>query len=290
MNTNKKYIPFGGYDSKAENYSDAKVVVLPIYYENAISYGTGTSEAPYHFLNASWQLECIDEEILLDWRLPGIYTLEGLFPDNDPEKAIMQIKKAAEKVIKDEKFLLSIGGDHAISIGLIMGVQKHHPDIGVLQIDAHLDLRETYNGSKYNHACVMRRVVDDIKIPVVQVGIRSFSPEEASYVIQKQLFPIYAHKIDLVDQSWMKDVLKALPEKVYITIDLDGIDPSAMPGVGTPEPGGLSYKQVVDLIKKIGKRKKVIGADICELSKIEGTQVSEFTAAKIATKIFVHCL
>ncbi|MBU1712237.1 MAG: agmatinase [Proteobacteria bacterium] len=286
----KKSMRFGDAETPAVRLNDAGIVVLPICYENAPSYGTGSKEGPLHILNASTQLESIDEETLTNWGEAGIHTLAPLVPSDDPEKAVYEMKKAAAAVLEKNKFLLSLGGDHAISIGPIMAAAEIYPDIGVLQIDAHLDLRDTWNGSRYNHACVMRRVADDIKIPFVQVGIRSFSPEESDYVKRKKLKPFYAHAIDPADDYWRRKVVHSLPENVYITIDLDGLDPSILPGTGTPEPGGLSYRQLVKLIKAVGKEKKVVAADINELAKIDGSQVSEYTAAKIATKIFVYCL
>ena len=286
----KKSIRFGDAETPAVGLDDARVVILPLCYENAPSYGTGSKEGPLHILNASVQLESIDEETLTNWGKAGTRTLPPLVPSNDPKKAVNEMKRAAAAVLEKNKFLLSLGGDHAISIGPIMAAAEIHPGIGVLQIDAHLDLRNRWNGSKYNHACVMRRVADDIKIPFVQVGIRSFSPGEAGFVKRKKLKPFYAHDIDPLDDSWIDKAVNSLPEKVYLTIDLDGLDPSVIPGTGTPEPGGLSYRQVVRLIKTVGGKRKVIAADINELAKIEGSQVSEYTAAKIATKIFVHCL
>ena len=286
----KKPIRFGDAETPAVGLDDAGIVVLPLCYENAPSYGTGSENGPLHILSASAQLENIDEETLTFWGKAGIHTLPPLMPSNDPKKAVNEMKKAAAAVLEKNKFLLSLGGDHAISIGPIMAAAEIHPDMGVLQIDAHLDLRDIWNGSKYNHACVMRRVVEDLNLPVVQVGIRSFSPEEADYVKEKKLKPFYAHTIDPSDDYWRRKVVHSLPEKVYITIDLDGLDPSVLPGTGTPEPGGLSYRQLIKLIKAVGKEKKVIAADINELVKIEGFQVSEYTAAKIATKIFVYCL
>ncbi|MCP4214158.1 MAG: agmatinase, partial [bacterium] len=171
-----------------------------------------------------------------------------------------------------------------ISIGPIMAAAEKFDGMGGLQSDAHLDLRDSWNGSRYNHACVMRRVADDIRIPFVQVGIRSFSPEEAEYVRANDITPFYAHETagDLTDRIW-----ESLPEKVYVTIGLDGLDPSVIPGTGTPEPGGLSYRSFIHLLKAVCKEKKVVAADINELVKIDGTQVSEYTAAKIATKLFV---
>lgn len=286
----KKYIYFGSNEVAPGNLADSKVVVLPLCYENAPSYGVGSKDGPYHILEASMQLESMDEETLINWEDIGIHTLKPLLPSNDPEKAVKEMEKAALAVLKKNKFLLSLGGDHAITIGPVMAAARIYPDIGVLQVDAHLDLRNSWNGSNYNHACVMRRIVDDVKIPVTQVGIRSFSPEEFEYIKKKKLKPFYAHNISPSDDSWIDKVIKTLPERVYMTIDLDGLDPSVIPGTGTPEPGGLSYRQLVKLIKTVGEKRKVIAADINELSKIEGFNVSEFTAAKIATKIFVYCL
>jgi len=288
MNENKT-LHFGDSEIRSSGLKNARIVILPLCYENAPSYGTGSKEGPLHILNASTQLENIDEETLTNWGETGIHTLAALEPSDDPERAVTEMKNAAAAILKQKKFLLSLGGDHAISIGPIMAAAEIHPDIGVLQVDAHLDLRNRWNGSRYNHACVMRRIADEIKIPFVQAGIRSFSPGEAGYVKRKKLKPFYAHDIDPQDDSWIDKAVSLLPEKVYMTIDLDGLDPSVIPGTGTPEPGGLSYRQLVRLIKTVGGKRKVIAADINELAKIEGSQVSEYTAAKIATKIFVHC-
>lgn len=286
----KEFIPFGGNEIQIKDIDRSRIVVLPLCYENAPSYRTGSGKGPFHILDASSHVEFLDEEALVDWSALKIHTLQPLFPSNDPQKAVAEMQKAAEDIINRNKFLLSLGGDHAISIGLIKAAANIYPDVGVLQIDAHLDFRDTWNGSRYNHACVMRRVVEDMNLPVIQVGIRSFTQEEAEFAAGRNLTPFYAHKIDLLDNTWIEAVVNALPAKVYITLDLDGLDPSVIPGTGTPEPGGLTYRQLVQLIKNVGWRKKVVAADINELAKIEGSNVSEFTAAKIATKIFVYCL
>lgn len=285
-----KFVPFGGKETQINDINQSRIVVLPLCYENAPSYGTGSGQGPFHILDASLHVECLDEETMVDWTTQKIHTLQPFFPSDDPRKAVAEMEKAAGDIINRNKFLLSLGGDHAVSIGLIKAAANIHPDIGVLQIDAHLDFRDEWKGSRYNHACVMRRVVEDMKLPVAQVGIRSFSPEEAEFVESRNLTPFYAHKIDPLDYTWIDAVIDALPAKVYITLDLDGLDTGVIPGTGTPEPGGLSYRQIVELLKKVGWRKKVVAADINELAKIEGTNVSEFTAAKIATKIFVYCL
>jgi len=284
---NKGFTPFGGLDHQTSNIDGAGIVVLPLCYEHAPSYGTGSREGPCHILEASVQLEEIDEEALVDWSAPGIHTVCPISPAGIAESAVQQMQAAAAPFMEKGKFLLCLGGDHAVSIGPITAASKIFSNLGVLQIDAHLDLRSEYNNSRYNHACVMRRVVEDAGLPITQVGIRSFSKEELDYITARGFEPFFAHQIDPMDNEWMDRVVCRLPENVYLTIDLDGLDPAAIPGTGTPEPGGLSYRQVVDLIKILGKKKHIVAADITELAKMEGTQVSEFTAARIAAKLFV---
>jgi agmatinase len=271
-------------------FDQARVVLLPFCYEQGASYGHGSGHGPLHLLAASDALERIDEETFLDWTRVPIHTASPLRPEGSPEAAVAVMRDAASAVFAAGRFPLCLGGDHAITIGPALALAKHFPDAGVLQIDAHLDLRDTWNGSRYNHACVMRRVADEARLPFVQVGIRSFSPEEHRYVTENGLRPVYAHRIDPHDTGWIEEVVERLPPRVYLTIDLDGLDPSVIPGTGTPEPGGLSYRQLLALIRALGTRREVVGADINELVKIPGTQVSEFTAARIAAKIIVHCV
>ncbi|MFZ5570845.1 MAG: agmatinase [Thermodesulfobacteriota bacterium] len=282
------FIPFGGPRNQTPGMEQADVVILPLCYEHAPSYGGGSGEGPLHLLTASEQLESFDEELLVDWSRFRIHTMEPLFPAGDPLAAVMQMKQAAAAVLSRRKFLLSLGGDHAITIGPVMAVAEAHPDAGVLQVDAHLDLRDEWNGSPYNHACVMRRISDDIGLPFVQVGIRSFSREEAEYVEARGLSPFYAHDLDPRCDDWVAEALARLPAKVYLSIDLDGLDPAVVPGTGTPEPGGLDYRQLLRLIRALTRSKKLVAADINELAKIPGTQVSEIAAARLAAKILVY--
>ncbi len=283
------FIRFGGAEVPPLPPEEADIVVLPVCYEHAPSYGGGSGDGPYHILHASAQLERMDEETLLDWGTLRIHTRDPLVPASAPPLAVEQIDAAAGADLAAGRFLLALGGDHAVSIGLIRAASRVHPGIGVLQVDAHADLRQEWNGSPYNHACVMRRVIADFGLRAVQVGIRSFSPEEAEFMARKGLAPFFAHRIAPGDESWVAQAVAALPETVYLTVDLDGLDPSVLPGTGTPEPGGLTYRQLVALIREVGRERRVVAADINELVKIEGTQVSEYTAAKIATKILVHC-
>jgi len=283
------FVPFGGEEVGTASLEESDIAVLPLCYENSVSYGTGTKNGPFHLLGASAQLELIDEETFVNWGAKAIHTLPPLFPSGDPEQAVNEMKNAAAQVLRQNRFLLCLGGDHAISIGPVLAVSEIHPGTGVLQIDAHADLRDEWNGSRWNHACVMRRVIEDAGLAAVQAGIRSFSPEEAEYMREKRIRPFYAHEIDPFNDSWIGEILCALPEKVYLTIDVDGLDPSVIPGTGTPEPGGFSYRQIVRLIRALGREKKVVAADINELAKIPGSQVSEVTAARIAAKILVYC-
>lgn len=283
------FMQFGGPDVRLETLEKAVVAVLPIYYEVAPSYGKGSGYGAYHLLLASAELESVDDELLMDWGKTGIHTLPALIPEADPDAGIETIRQTAKPYMEMGKYLLSVGGDHAVTIGLAGAAGGVFEGAGVLQIDAHLDLRDFYNGSRNNHACVMRRIAEDAGMPFVQVGIRSVSSEEGRYVKEKGLRPFFAHEIEGSDHGWMDKVIDRLPENVYLSIDLDGLDPSVVPGTGTPEPGGLSFRQVVKLIRKLGKRRRVVAADINELAKIEGTVVSEFVAAKLAGKVIAYC-
>lgn len=284
------FIPFGGNELDVVPLEAARAVVLPLCYEQAVSYGTGCGRGPLHLLEASAQLERLDEETLAPWGAAGIHTLAPMFPKGDPETAVAQMAAAASPVLDGGQFLLTLGGDHAVSIGPISAAAALWPDMGVLQVDAHLDLRDRWQGSRYNHACVMRRVVEDMGLAAVQVGVRAVAPEEVEAIDRFGLNPFWAHRMDPAGTGWIDAVVAALPERVYLTIDLDGLDPAVLPGTGTPEPGGLTYRQLVALVRAVGRKKTVVAADIVELAKIPGTQVSEYTAARIAAKIFTHCL
>ncbi len=279
---------FGGDEVAPISFADARIVVLPLCYEGAVSYGKGCREGGLALLEASGQMEALDDETLSPWADQGIATAAPVYPDGDPEAAMAAMAGAAETVLSAGKRLLSLGGDHSVSFGPIAAAARHYPDIAVVQVDAHLDLRETWNGSRYNHACVMRRVSEDLILPVIPVGIRSIAPEERDYLAANGISPIYAHDINDNDQ-WSRRVRDRLPEAVYLTIDVDGLDPAVMPGTGTPEPGGLDYRQLVSLIQLLGRHCRVVAADIVELVKLPDSRVSEYTAARIAQKVIANC-
>lgn len=290
MKTPPAFIRFGGDETAPVSLDAADIVVLPLCYEEAPSYRPGSGDGPFHILDASQQLERIDEETFMDWGALKIHTLPPLIPAaGDPEAALGQMARTALQALKNQKFLLALGGDHAVTFATVAACKTIYPEMGLLQVDAHLDLRQEWNGSPYNHACVMRRIHADLHVPLQAVGIRSFSQEELEYIRQTGLKPVFAHEIEPFTNEWILRVVDALPHEVYISIDLDGLDPGILPATGTPEPGGLTYRQLVALLQAVGRARRVVGADINELAKIEGCNVSEFTAAKIASKILVYC-
>ncbi len=285
-----EFIPFGGQEVPVATLDESRIAVLPLPYEAGASYGEGSQYGPYHLLDASAQIEAVDEESGQNWTKIPIYTLPPLDIPDTPEAAMDVIRKEAGRILDKGKRLLSLGGDHAITIATAGASAEKYPGVGILQIDAHLDLRDTWNGSRFNHACVMRRLVEDHGIPTVAVGIRSFSREEMEFAHQAGHSIFFSHDITPLDNAWMDRAISLLPPRVYISLDLDGLDPSMVPGTGTPEPGGLTYRQVVRLLQKTGKMRQVVAADITELSVIPGSHVSEYTAARLAQKICLYCL
>ena len=289
MASTPAYPRFGGDEVAAIPFEDARIVVLPLCYEGAVSYGTGCREGGLALLEASGQMERLDEQTLTPWVDQRIYTQAPRYPAGRPREAVAEMEAAADQILSAGKRLLSLGGDHAAAIGPIAAAARRFPGLTVVQVDAHLDLRETWNGSRFNHACVMRRASADLGLGILPIGIRSVAPEERDYLTDRRMTPVYAHEIHSDGGRWRDRVREGLPETVYLTIDVDGLDPAVMPGTGTPEPGGLDYRQLVSLIRLLGQHTRVVAADIVELVKIPGNQVSEYTAARIAQKIITYC-
>lgn len=274
---------FGGLPDSLCNYDNTFFTVLPIPYDATTSYRSGTRLGPRAIIEASQNMELFDEQFHIDVSDRGICTLDPMIlSKSDPARMVEQIRSLTETILADDKFVLALGGEHSISIGTIAAYYRKFPKLNVLQIDAHLDLRDSYEETPYNHACVMRRVIE--RCPRVAVGIRSFSQEEHEFLKTTELETFFMSDIRN-NVSWIRDVCNSLSSPVYITIDLDGFDPSVCPGVGTPEPGGLSWFQVIDLLKKIADHHQIVGADIVELIPDTNNVVSEFAAARLAYKI-----
>ena len=264
----------------------ARYVVLPVPYEGTVTFGRGAADGPAAIIEASHQVEWFDEELMGEFYQAGIATLEPVAPADTPEEQMRRIQAAAEPIIQAGKFLLALGGEHSITVPLVEAVAGHHGEISVLQIDAHADLRDTYNGTKHSHACVMRRVLE-ITDSIAQVGIRSFSRDDFD-ARPERVANFITPKMVTTDPAWMEKVLSLLGEKIYLTVDIDGFDPSEAPGVGTPEPGGLTWRQVTGLIRRVAAERSIVAADITEVSPITGSRVTEFLAARLAYKIIAY--
>ncbi|HHT9117638.1 MAG TPA: agmatinase [Candidatus Hypogeohydataceae bacterium YC38] len=280
-----EFVPynFGALPEESSSLEKSRVVILPVPYDSTSSYKAGARDGPRAIINASRNMELFDEELLEDISLVGIHTLPELMPDcHGPERTIQKVYQATREMLEQGKILVTLGGEHSISLGSIRAYKERYPGLSVLQIDAHLDLRGSYAGTPYNHACVMRRVSE--LCPLTQVGIRSFSEEEYDFVKEKGLEPFYQSLINNWG-DWPEEVIERLSREVYVTIDLDGLDPSIMPSVGTPEPGGLGWHETLRLLKRVAEKRKVVGFDVMELCPDPTNVAPDFLAARLIYKL-----
>jgi agmatinase len=275
---------FLGYQHPFES---AKAVVVQVPYDGTTSYKAGTRDGPHAIITASRQLEAYDIELGLESASKiEIHTLDEIEPCVDcPKETINRVEDLIEEIVAKKKFPLMLGGEHTISIGAVRALKRKYENLSVLQIDAHADLRDKFEDSMYSHACVMRRIREEVE-KAVQVGIRSASNEEMEFIEEEGIEKSIQWG-DSVDRS---SVLRGLSDNVYISIDLDGLDPSIMPAVGTPEPGGLNWPELMNMLRSVCESKNVVGFDIVELSPIPGENRSEFLAAKLAYKMLGYSL
>lgn len=275
---------FGGMPPTS--LDDARVIVLPIPLDRTTSYVPGTRYGPREIINASVQTELWDEELGVDFSGVGILTLPEMeLPFAEQARSIAEIERVARGLIARDKFLITLGGEHSITPPLVKALAERHPGVSVLQIDAHADLRETYLGSPHSHACAMRRTLAYARC--TQVGIRSISQAESAAV--PGLATTIFYDVSMRDDpDWVDRVVETLAETVYITIDCDGLDPAIMPAVGTPEPGGLSWRELLGLLRAVFDRRRVVGADIVELCPIPGLVAPNLTAARLVFKLVAY--
>ncbi|MDO8340286.1 MAG: agmatinase [Candidatus Burarchaeum sp.] len=260
------------------------VLVLPVPYDSTTSYRGGARDGPHAIISASRNMELLDLELGCDISKAGICTLDELEPSSDsPAKTISRVEEAVEGIAEAGKFPVMLGGEHSLTLGAVRALAKKHPKMSVLQLDAHADLREEYEDSKYNHACVMRRV-REICPSTVQAGIRSMCEEELQHVKKEKSKLVYGRNFDA------REILRGLGEEVYVTVDLDVFDPSIMPAVGTPEPGGLLWEEVLPLLREVARKKKVVGFDVMELAPLAGNVAPDFLAAKLTYKMIGYSL
>lgn len=275
-----------------EEHSDfeaSKVVVIPIAYDSTTSFRSGSREAPVAIINASRQVELYDEELETEiYDKIGIHTHKEILPNMaGPAHQVEAVQKAVLDVLNEGKFPIVVGGEHTLTLGAVQAIKKHYSDVSVLHFDAHTDFRKEYEGTPYSHACVMRRVFDE-GVSIAQIGIRNTSKEEAKFIKSNNIFSIGARQYRY-GYYGVEDIVEALSDTVYISIDLDVFDPSEVPAVGTPEPGGLTWYEVLDILQEVTFHKKVVGFDVVELCPIPGNPASDFLAAKLIYKLIGYC-
>ena len=270
------------------SWQEAQVVVLPVPFELTTTYIKGTTKGPDALMKASHQVELYDDELHVETYRHGIATLEPLKLNTKvPETAVERIEKEVTKILSEKEKLILIGGEHTVTVGAVRAHKKRYPSLSVLHLDAHADLREEYESSQYNHACVMSRIKEIC--PFVSVGIRSLCGEEAEQ-IRSESIPVFDIHAIRKNTNWIKDSIARLGDHVYITLDLDVLDPSVMPSVGTPEPGGMLWFELISYLKEVFKHKHVIGFDLVELSTKSEKDYGAFTAAKLLYRMIGYWL
>ena len=277
---------FGGTKPITTDFANARVVILPIPLDRTTSYMPGTRNGPHEILVASSHMELWDEETQTDVHSVGIFTLPEMdFPFGTMDEVTREIRRVASELVKRGKFPVVLGGEHSITPAVVGAVAEKYAGLSVLQIDAHADLRESFMGTRHNHACAMRRTLEFAR--TTQVGIRSLSPEEAAAVPSLSTAIFYDFNMR-DDADWIERVVDSLSEHVYITIDVDGFDPAIMPATGTPEPGGLSWYEALKLLRRVVERRTVVGCDLVELSPMPGHVAPNFLCAKLVYKILSY--
>lgn len=277
------------YDFKndIEAYKRTKVTIVGVPFDGTATYQSGAKCGPGAILNASVNVEPYDIE-LGDIHSIGIFTAGTLNIEEihtEPKKVIEALYKISKSIVKDNKFLVTLGGEHSISQGVIRSYKEKYKDLSVLQFDAHLDLMEQFGGTRYSHASVSRRVVEDFRCKVTSFGVRVASREELQFVKKNRDFISVFYAGDIYDNDgWHDDAIQTLEENVYITLDVDGFDTSIMPATGTPVPGGLGWYRTIDFLRKVFQKRNVVGLDVVELKPNTGNEAPNFLAANLVYK------
>jgi len=274
---------FCGLQSEDSTFETATFVVAPVPYDLTSTYQSGSRRGPAAILEASGNMELYDEELRKETYLAGIHTADFLPTDaRGPKEMMESVRAMIAGIVSRGKVPVMLGGEHSISFGAVQAVRDSYPDLCVLQFDAHADMRDSYQGSPYSHAAVARRISEIA--PLTQVGIRSLSAEEAAFLPRSG---VHTYSADFVseERDWKEKICKNLIGDVYISIDLDALDPAVMPSTGTPEPGGITWKQLLDLVREVSRRCKIRGFDVVELAPIPGIVAPDFLASKLIYRI-----
>src|SRR6185436_10789903 len=273
---------FGGIaEEEFSSFDNARIVIWPIAYEGTVSYGGGTGKGAAAIIDASRNMELYDEETDAETYKLGIHTVEESPSIDPPERMMNTLYFRAKDLVSNEKFVTMIGGEHSVSAPVIRAHAEKYKNLSVLQIDAHADLRDEYDGTPHSHASIMARVVKDLRIPAVQVGIRSISGDEARSLKEGLPTKIFWARDIVGKTDWIDEAVDSLSDEVYLTIDIDGLDPSIVPTTGTPEPGGLGWYETLALIRRIAEKKTIVGMDLVEYSYFENYDSPAFLCSKL---------
>ena len=282
---NLAYPSFLGEEGVTADPAAAAAAIIPVPYDLTSTWRKGADRGPAALLDASATIELYDIQTGSEPWKRGIVTLPPVLHDGGPEELAELVRAAATPVLARGAIPVVIGGEHSVTIGAVEAAADAFPGVGVLQVDAHGDTRESYEGSTHNHACVMARARE--RCPIVQVGIRAVDSSEMPDLDPGRVF--WAHEIvGRSDTEWMDEVVSLLPETVYLTIDLDAFDPSLLPATGTPEPGGLGWYEVNELVRRVARHRRIVGFDVVELLPLPGEHASDFIAAKLVHRVLAE--
>lgn len=280
---------FLGIPEADNGLESSRVVVLPVPYERTVSYGVGTRNGPAAILEASHYVELYDDELDEEVARVGIHTLPPWLPERmEPDSCVEGLEGIVSELLARPRFVLTLGGEHAIATGPIRAHHARYPNLSILHFDAHGDLRDEYEGDRHSHACAARRFLET-GAPSVHVGIRSISREEVLFAREKGLLIVSNRRLPNVDE-WMPEALARLTDDVYVTFDVDFFDGSLVPGTGTPEPGGGTWEQALEILRRVGTAKRIVGADVVEHAPLPGNRASDFLVAKLCYKLLGYSL
>ena len=280
---NQSQRTFAGIPPEYGRYEDARVVLIPVPYDGTSTWIKGADKGPDAFLDAAANMELYDIETDSEPYRHGIFLDTPVSESRSPEAMVDAVRERVAARLADGKLVTLIGGEHSISIGGIRAFMQEFDNLSVLQLDAHADLRESYEGSRCSHACAVHEAAH--KANLVQVGIRSMDLEEKPFMDTGKM--LFADAL-LENEHWMDQAIDRMTRDVYITIDLDVLDPSIMPSTGTPEPGGLGWRQILKFVDEVSRGRNVVGFDMVELCPNKHNKAPDFLAAKLYYKILSY--
>lgn len=274
---------YAGIEDQYSKLDSSKIVLIPVPYDGTSTWQKGADKGPEAFLNASENMELYDIETQTEVYKQGVFLADPVTENASPEQMVDAVHQVVKTYIKKNKFVTTFGGEHSISIGTIRAFNECFDNLTVLQLDAHADLRKSYQGSKCNHACALYEASQSTNL--IQVGIRSMDIIETTVMDEEKTY--FAHEM-AEDDNWVDSAIDQMTDNVYITIDLDAFDPSILPSTGTPEPGGLLWYETLDFLRQVFEEKNVVGFDIVELCPNPKEKSSDFLAAKLYYKMLTY--